>query len=209
MHVSSLTIGLLACTCVASVTAISGSPFSPTPRLGRARLVHRNLRLRGGQGGGMMEPTVGQTKVLKKPEYMPWHQVPDKEWRTKDGCEVVRWDAMLEGCKGSLQYRYGRYKELKQRICDAEGSLEQFAENGYKKYGVRRSCDPKKPGIVACEWAPGAKYLALHGDFNGWNRGQYPYQRDEYGCWNLFIPDNADGTCVIPHDSRYKIAITT
>ena len=145
----------------------------------------------------------------KKPEYMPWHQVPDKEWKTKDGCECIKWDPALDGCKGSLQYRYGRYKELKQAICDAEGSLEAFAENGYKKFGVRRSTDPARPGIVACEWAPAAKYLALHGDFNGWNRGQYPYQRDDYGCWHLFIPDNADGTCVIPHNTRYKIAITT
>ena len=145
----------------------------------------------------------------KKPEYMPWHQVPDKEWKTKDGCECIKWDPALDGCKGSLQYRYGRYKELKQAICDAEGSLEAFAENGYKKFGVRRSTDPARPGIVACEWAPAAKYLALHGDFNGWNRGQYPYQRDDYGCWHLYIPDNADGTCVIPHNTRYKIAITT
>jgi len=148
-------------------------------------------------------------KPTFKTEYMPWHMMPDKEWRTRDGCGAVQWDPGLEAHKGSMSYRYGRYKELKQRIIDAEGSLEQFAENGYKKYGVRRSLDPKKPGIVACEWAPGATYLALHGDFNGWNRGQYKYERDDYGCWHLFIPDNADGTPVIPHNTRYKIAITT
>jgi hypothetical protein len=53
--------------------------------------------------------------------------------------------------------RYGRYKELKRAIINAEGSLENFAE-GYKKFGVRRSTDPNKPGIYAREWG---EYLSF------------------------------------------------
>jgi hypothetical protein len=39
--------------------------------------------------------------------------------------------------------RYGKYKNLKRAICDAEGSLEQFAE-GYNKFGVRRGMQDGK-----------------------------------------------------------------
>jgi len=155
--------------------------------------------------------TDGRKKVgkeLARTTYMKWHQIPDQNWKTKDGAEVIKWDPSLEQCKGSLQYRYGKYKELKSRICEVEGSLEQFAL-GYKKFGVRVSDDPSRPGIVAHEWAPGAKYLSLMGDFNGWNRGQYPFQRDDFGVWSLYIPAKNDGSEIIPHNSRYKLAITT
>ncbi|EKX31338.1 hypothetical protein GUITHDRAFT_122467 [Guillardia theta CCMP2712] len=101
------------------------------------------------------------SKVLKKPEYMPWHQIPDNNWKTKDGCEVIKWDPYLEGCKGSLQYRYGRYKQRKEHIINTFGSLEKFSE-GFHTYGVHRSKDPNRPGIIATEWAPGAKYLVCH-----------------------------------------------
>ena len=165
--------------------------------------------LRGGSAAALR--TDGRKKVgkeLARPTFMKWHQIPDENWKTKDGAEVIKWDPSLEQCKGSLQYRYGKYKELKSRICEVEGSLEQFAL-GYKKFGVRVSDDPSRPGIIAHEWAPGAKYLALFGDFNGWNRGQYQYQRDDFGVWSLYIPAKADGSEVIPHNSRYKLAITT
>ena len=33
--------------------------------------------------------------------------------------------------------------------------------------------------------------------------------QDEFGTWHLYIPDKPDGTSPIPHNSRYKIAITT
>jgi len=147
-------------------------------------------------------------KDLPRAKMMPWYQKADDDWERKDGCEVIKWDSSLEGFKGALQHRYGKFKELKKRIIAAEGSVENFA-GGYVKYGVRRSTDPAKPGIIATEWAPAAKWMALFGDFNGWNRGQYPYTKDEFGTWHLFIPDKPDGTSVIPHNTRYKIAMTT
>lgn len=35
------------------------------------------------------------------------------------------------------------------------------------------------------------------------------FPQDEFGVWNLFLPDNEDGTPKIAHKSRFKIAITT
>jgi hypothetical protein len=84
--------------------------------------------LRGGSAAALR--TDGRKKVgkeLARPTFMKWHQIPDENWKTKDGAEVIKWDPSLEQCKGSLQYRYGKYKELKSRICEVEGSLEQFA----------------------------------------------------------------------------------
>lgn len=52
---------------------------------------------------------------------------------------------MRLGC----ERRYGKYKALKRNICDAEGSLENFAE-GYNKFGVRRGM---QDGKVGCAFA--------------------------------------------------------
>uniref|UniRef100_A0A6U4WMG1 1,4-alpha-glucan branching enzyme n=1 Tax=Hemiselmis andersenii TaxID=464988 RepID=A0A6U4WMG1_HEMAN len=188
-------------------TPVLNGPLRSITRKAKLLKPDSTLRLRG--GAAEMEAARDMTfKDASTLEYLDWYQKPDPQWEDKDGCGVVQWDPSLEAWKGSLQHRYGKYKELKRNICKVEGSLENFAK-GNEKFGVRRSTDPNKPGIIATEWAPSAQYLALFGDFNGWNRGAHPYSKDDYGVWHLFIPDNADGTPVIPHESRYKIAITT
>ncbi len=79
-------------------------------------------------------------------------------------------------------YRYCRYKELKKSICNAEGSLENFALS-YKNFGVHRSTDPKKPGIVAREWGETMASCV--------------------GCFNLFMPRTfAIYMCYVFHVSR-------
>jgi 1,4-alpha-glucan branching enzyme len=55
-------------------------------------------------------------------------------------------------------------------------------------------------GIWYREWAPGAKALALVGEFNNWEpRPQDWAIKNDFGVWNLFLPDNPDGTSAIPH----------
>jgi hypothetical protein len=57
-------------------------------------------------------------------------------------------------------------------------------------------------GIWYREWAPGAKALALVGEFNNWEpRPQDWAIKNDFGVWNLFLPDNPDGTSAIPHRS--------
>jgi len=168
------------------------------------------LRLRGGEEEKVAAYVQGEMNRdgFKEAEVMDWYPKPDDKWEERDGCGVVQWDNALEGFKGALQHRYGKYKSLKRAICDAEGSLEQFAE-GYNKFGVRRGVQDGKSGFLCTEWAPAAQWMGLFGDFNGWNRGQYPYKKDDHGIWHLFIPDKEDGSPAIEHNSRYKIAITT
>eukprot|EP00283_Hemiselmis_rufescens_P009381 CAMPEP_0173427656 /NCGR_PEP_ID=MMETSP1357-20121228/6805_1 /TAXON_ID=77926 /ORGANISM="Hemiselmis rufescens, Strain PCC563" /LENGTH=216 /DNA_ID=CAMNT_0014391539 /DNA_START=76 /DNA_END=722 /DNA_ORIENTATION=- len=138
-------------------------------------------------------------------EIKAWYQVNDPHWAERDGSSSSRHDAYLEGYKPALQHRYARYKDLKRRIIEVEGSLEKFAM-GYQTFGVHTSTDPAKPGIVAREWAPHAQALSLIGDFNGWDRDKHPYAKDEYGVWSLFIKGSG---VVIPHGSRVMLAITT
>ena len=50
-------------------------------------------------------------------------------------------------------------------------------------------------GTYFAVWAPNAQYVAVIGNFNGWNRGSHPlYVRwDASGVWEGFIPNVGDG----------------
>ena len=42
--------------------------------------------------------------------------------------------------------------------------------------------------------------IALIGEFNNWTpEANHWAVKNDFGVWNLFLPDNADGTAVIPH----------
>ena len=53
------------------------------------------------------------------------------------------------------------------------------------------------------EYAPGAKGVALFGEFNNWKRDEYWAERDKYGFWNLIIP-NDNGQPRIKHGTKVK-----
>jgi 1,4-alpha-glucan branching enzyme len=49
-------------------------------------------------------------------------------------------------------------------------------------------------------WAPNARYVAVVGDFNGWNPGANPLQmQGESGVWAGFLPGVTAGTCYKYH----------
>lgn len=53
---------------------------------------------------------------------------------------------------------------------------------------------------VACCRAPGAKAMALVGEFNNWEpKDNHWAFKNEFGVWELFLPDNNDGSQAIPH----------
>ncbi|PQP97998.1 1 4-alpha-glucan-branching enzyme 1 chloroplastic/amyloplastic isoform X3 [Prunus yedoensis var. nudiflora] len=92
---------------------------------------------------------------------------------------------------------YGQYKRLREEIDKYEGGLEVFSR-GYEKFGFTRSAE----GITYREWAPGAKSASLIGDFNNWNTNADVMTRNEFGVWEIFLPNNADGSPPIPHGSE-------
>ncbi|KAL3754115.1 hypothetical protein ACJRO7_001375 [Eucalyptus globulus] len=120
------------------------------------------------------------------------------------GQRIYEIDSLLLGYREHLDYRFGQYRKMREAIDKYEGGLEAFSR-GYEKFGFTRSTD----GITYREWAPGAKWAALIGDFNNWNPNADVMTRNEFGIWEIFLPNNADGSPAIPHGSRVKIRMDT
>jgi 1,4-alpha-glucan branching enzyme len=71
---------------------------------------------------------------------------------------------------------------------------------GWKIYGFNRGEQNGLKGIWYREWAPGARALALVGEFNDWQpKDNHWAFKNEFGVFELFLPDNPDGTSAIPH----------
>ncbi|ONM17786.1 1,4-alpha-glucan-branching enzyme 2, chloroplastic/amyloplastic-like [Zea mays] len=152
----------------------------------------------GGTGGTKIDGAGIKAKaplVEEKPRVIP---------PPGDGQRIYEIDPMLEGFRGHLDYRYSEYKRLRAAIDQHEGGLDAFSR-GYEKLGFTRSAE----GITYREWAPGAYSAALVGDFNNWNPNADAMARNEYGVWEIFLPNNADGSPAIPHGSRVKIRMDT
>uniref|UniRef100_A0A0E0G7M7 1,4-alpha-glucan branching enzyme n=1 Tax=Oryza nivara TaxID=4536 RepID=A0A0E0G7M7_ORYNI len=123
---------------------------------------------------------------------------------TGDGQKIFQMDSMLNGYKYHLEYRYSLYRRLRSDIDQYEGGLETFSR-GYEKFGFNRSAE----GVTYREWAPGAHSAALVGDFNNWNPNADRMSKNEFGVWEIFLPNNADGSSPIPHGSRVKVRMET
>ncbi|THU50859.1 hypothetical protein C4D60_Mb06t24770 [Musa balbisiana] len=133
--------------------------------------------------------------VQEKPRFVP---------PPGTGQRIYEIDPSLNGYRGHLDYRYDQYKKMRETIDQYEGGLDAFSR-GYEKFGFQRSAN----GITYREWAPGAKWATLIGDFNNWNPNADVMTRKEYGVWEVFLPNNADGSPPIPHGSRVKIRMDT
>ncbi|KDP42706.1 hypothetical protein JCGZ_23646 [Jatropha curcas] len=120
------------------------------------------------------------------------------------GKRIYEIDPSLTGFRQHLDYRFSQYKRLRAEIDKYEGGLDAFSR-GYEKFGFTRS----ETGITYREWAPGAKSAALIGDFNNWNANADVMTRNEFGVWEIFLPNNVDGSPPIPHGSRVKIRMDT
>ncbi|XP_078433925.1 starch branching enzyme 2.1 isoform X1 [Wolffia australiana] len=121
-----------------------------------------------------------------------------------NGQRIYEIDPMLADHRTHLDYRYSHYRRIREEINTHEGGLDAFSR-GYEKFGFVRS----EGGITYREWAPGAKWAALIGDFNNWDPNADVMTKNEFGVWEVFLPNNADGSSPIPHGSRVKIRMET
>lgn len=120
------------------------------------------------------------------------------------GQKIYEIDPYLKEYRAHLDYRYTQYRKIREKIDTHEGGLDAFSR-GYEIFGF--ICSPT--GVTYREWAPGAKSAALIGDFNTWDSNANPMSKNEFGVWEVFLPNNADGSTPIPHGSRVKIRMHT
>eukprot|EP00252_Welwitschia_mirabilis_P006854 TRINITY_DN1776_c0_g1_i2.p1 TRINITY_DN1776_c0_g1~~TRINITY_DN1776_c0_g1_i2.p1 ORF type:complete len:853 (-),score=190.68 TRINITY_DN1776_c0_g1_i2:471-3029(-) len=120
------------------------------------------------------------------------------------GQRIYEIDPLLSNHRDHLEYRFSQYKKMRDLIDKHEGGLEVFSR-GFEKLGFSRS----EAGITYREWAPGAKWASLIGDFNNWNPNADVMSKNAFGVWEIFLPNNADGSPAIPHGSRVKIHMDT
>jgi 1,4-alpha-glucan branching enzyme len=125
--------------------------------------------------------------------------------RRTDGTGLIDLDPWLEPYAEALRYRYRYYQRALKAVEDAAGSLEAFSR-GHEYYGLNRGEQGGQPGVWYREWAPGANFLSLIGDFNDWNRDADPMSRDKYGVWSIFLPDREFADRLV-HDSKVKVHV--
>lgn len=121
-----------------------------------------------------------------------------------NGQQIYEFDPMLRDFKYHLEYRYSLYRRIRSDIDQHEGGMDAFSR-GYEKFGFTRSAQ----GITYREWAPGAHSAALVGDFNSWDPNADRMSKDDLGVWEIFLPNNTDGSPPIPHGSRVKVRMDT
>ena len=113
--------------------------------------------------------------------------------------DLINQDPYLKNFEWCIKRRNEHFKNLLHQIESNEKSLENFADS-YKNMGLHVL---PNGDIKYREYAPGARGIALFGEFNNWNRDQYWAKRDQYGFWELIIP-NEDGKPRIKHQSKVK-----
>lgn len=114
--------------------------------------------------------------------------------RRDDGTGLVSHDPWLEPYSERLRERFNHYKNVLAKIEQTSpGGLLGPISQGHRYFGLNRGTadgtPAGKPGVWYREWAPAAKYLALIGELNGWDRGANPLSRDDFGVWSVFLPD--------------------
>lgn len=116
---------------------------------------------------------------------------------------IVENDPWLQPNERDLQRRHDRFTRRLEEIDRGSGSLLDFA-NGHRWYGFNYS--PEEQGWWFREWLPGAKDVYLSGDFNHWNKTEYPLHKQKNGDWTIFLADElfADR---LTHGSELKMLV--
>ncbi|XP_038996187.1 1,4-alpha-glucan-branching enzyme 3, chloroplastic/amyloplastic [Hibiscus syriacus] len=89
-----------------------------------------------------------------------------------------------------LRERHKSLKDLKAEIFARHHNLQEMA-SGFEILGMHRH---KEHRVDYMDWAPGARYCALVGDFNGWSPTENTareghFGHDDYGYWFIILED--------------------
>lgn len=116
---------------------------------------------------------------------------------------LVKNDPWLEPVAEGVWMRQERYRQRLKQLENDFGSLIRFAD-GHKYFGINYDKDRK--GWVYREWAPGAFDLHLIGDFNGWDYHSHPMKKDQFGVWEIFLPEK-EYKDRFTHGSKIKVLV--
>eukprot|EP00798_Chlamydomonas_sp_ICE-L_P009847 gene9847-7734_t len=126
-----------------------------------------------------------------------------------DGTECFKWDNYMTSSTEHFKHRWDLFKRMRHAIDVNEGGMDKFTQ-GYKHFGLNRGEKDGKKGIWYREWAPAAKSIALVGEFNDWKPTDTQWAvKNDYGVFELFLADKADGTSTIPHRTKVKCRVET
>lgn len=117
--------------------------------------------------------------------------------------KIVEKDNWLNPVADEVQKRYERFCNRLKTIESQFGSLGAFA-SAHQFYGFHY--DRRRRGWWYREWAPGAHYMSVFGDFNGWDRYANPMENNGYGIWEVFFPD-AEYKDKLVHGSLLKVLV--
>ncbi|KAK2970941.1 hypothetical protein RJ640_004733, partial [Escallonia rubra] len=89
-----------------------------------------------------------------------------------------------------LRERYKSLKDLKDKILKRHFTLKDMV-SGFEILGMHRTFQHR---VDFMEWAPGARYCALVGNFNGWSPTENcaregHFGHDDYGYWFIILED--------------------
>ena len=93
--------------------------------------------------------------------------------------KIVEIDPMLEPYIGDISMHLERFNICRRSL--VKGRKLSYFANGHHYYGFNR-CDD---GWVFREWLPGADAAWIYGDFNSWNKYEYPLKNVGNGVWEI------------------------
>ncbi|CAF1618239.1 unnamed protein product, partial [Adineta ricciae] len=119
---------------------------------------------------------------------------------------LLKLDPYLAPYEDEIRRRYYVFQKLLKQLETEEQGIDIFT-SAYKRFGIQVNRQTNEINIT--EWAPGAKAMYIHGDFNNWREKQYPFTRDQWGVWRVTIPPLLDGSTTIKHGQAVKLLIET
>jgi 1,4-alpha-glucan branching enzyme len=122
-----------------------------------------------------------------------------------DGTGLIDIDPWLEPHAGALRHRFDHYKRMLGRI-ESTGGLSGPISQGHHYFGFTRGAVSGKSGVWYREWAPAASGVSLIGDFNNWDSAANKLERDQFGVWSVFLPDETYAAR-LTHGSRIKVHV--
>ena len=95
---------------------------------------------------------------------------------------LVQDDCWLEPYAEHIAWRMQNLKDQLASIEKESGSIERYSQI-HKQLGIHYDTD--KDIWTVKEWAPGAHYVSIIGDFNEWDASKHPLSKGENCIWQL------------------------